>query len=40
MEEDEWDEGTRLRFGVGGYARRVCSSPEIIEITNPDKLPG
>jgi hypothetical protein len=36
MEEDEWDEGTRLRFGVGSYARRICNSPEIIEITNPD----
>lgn len=36
MEEDECDEGVRLRFGVGGYARRICNSPEIIEITNPD----
>lgn len=36
MEEDECDEGTRLGFGVGRYARRICDSPEIIEIANPD----
>jgi hypothetical protein len=36
MEEDECDEGARLSFGGGRYARRICDSPEIIEVTNPD----
>ena len=37
MEEDECDEGTRLSFSTGRYARRICQSPEIVELTNPDK---
>ena len=35
LEQDEYEERTGLGFHMGPFARRVCSHPEIIEITNP-----
>ena len=35
LEQDEYEERTRVGFGMERIARRVCSYPEIIEITNP-----
>ena len=36
LEDDEYEAATRATFDLPPYARRVCESPEIIEITNPD----
>jgi hypothetical protein len=35
LEQDEYEERTRAAFGLERIARRICSHPEIIEITNP-----
>jgi hypothetical protein len=35
----EFEESTRLGFGFERIAKRVCNSPEIIEIVNPE-APG
>ena len=40
MEEDELDEGVRLRYGVGRYARRMVDSLESDEFTNPENPAG
>jgi hypothetical protein len=36
LEQDEYEERTRIGFGLERVAKRVCAFPEIIEITNPD----
>ena len=36
LEQYEFEESTRTGFSVERIARRVCNSPEIIEIVNPD----
>ena len=36
VEQDEYEERTRVGFELGRLARRVCFSPETIQITNPD----
>jgi hypothetical protein len=37
--QDEFEESTRVGFSLERIAKRVCSSPEIIEIVIPD-TPG
>jgi hypothetical protein len=36
LEQTEDEARTRVGFGLEQFARRVCSSPEIIQVTNPD----
>ena len=36
LEQCEFEESTRAGFSLERIARRVCNSPEIIEIVNPD----
>lgn len=36
LEQAEFEESTRVGFSLERIARRVCGSPEIIEIVNPD----
>ena len=40
LEQDEDEERTRVGFGLERVARRICSHPEIIEITNPYARPA
>jgi hypothetical protein len=35
MEQDDYEERSRVAFELSRIARRVCLSPEIIQITNP-----
>ena len=39
LEQDEFEESTRVGFSLERIAKRVCNSPEIIHIVNPD-VPG
>jgi hypothetical protein len=39
VEQEEYEERTRVGFELGRIAKRVCFSPEIIQINNPD-APG
>lgn len=39
VEQNEYEERTRVGFELGRIAKRVCFSPEIIQITNQD-APG
>ena len=39
VEQDEYDERTRMRADLGPFARRLCDSPEIVEVINPDWAP-
>ena len=36
LEQDEYEERTRVGFELGRISKRICTAPEIIEITNPD----
>jgi len=40
LEQDEFEESTRVGFSLERLARRVCTSPEIIQIVNPDPAVG
>jgi hypothetical protein len=40
VEQDEYEERTRVGFELGRLAKRVCLSPEIIQITNADARTG
>lgn len=37
IEQDELEKSARVSLGRGWIARRVCNSPEIIEIVNTDE---
>ena len=39
LEQHEYEESTRVGFSLERIAKRVCTGPEIVEITNPD-APG
>ena len=40
LEQDEFEESTRVGFSLERLAKRVCMSPEIIQIVNPDASAG
>jgi hypothetical protein len=40
LEQDEYDELAHRKHDLGPYARRICDSPEIVEVINPDWTPG
>ena len=40
LEQDDYEYRTRQRIDLGPFARRICDSPEIVEIVNPDWTPG
>ena len=40
VEQDEYDERARMQSDLGPFARRICNSPEIIEVVNPDWKPS
>ena len=37
LEQDEYEESTRIGFSLERIAKRVCSSSPIIEVTNADR---
>jgi len=39
LEQDEFERSVHSRLGLGPDARRICSSPDIVVITNPDARP-
>ena len=36
LEQAEYEESTQVGFSLERIAKRICNSPEIIQITNPD----
>jgi len=40
LEQAEFEESTRVGFSLERLATRVCTSPEIIQIVNPDAAVG
>lgn len=40
LEQDEFDELAHRKHDLGPYARRICDSPEIVQVVNPDWTPG
>jgi hypothetical protein len=40
LEQDECEERTRKDWDLGPYARRICDSPEIVQVVNPDWKPA
>jgi hypothetical protein len=40
LEQDDCEQRLRKGSDLGPYARRICDSPEIVEIVNPDLPPG
>ena len=36
VEQEEYEERTRIGFELGRIGKRVCLAPEIIQIVNPD----
>jgi hypothetical protein len=39
LDQDEFEERRRRDLELGPYVRRICDSPEIIEVINPDWKP-
>jgi hypothetical protein len=40
LEQDDCEYRTHQTIDLGPFARRICDSPEIVEIVNPDWTPG
>ena len=39
LDQDEFEKLAHRKHDLGPYARRICDSPEIVEVINPDWTP-
>jgi hypothetical protein len=39
LEQDDYEQRTREQLDLGPFARRICDSPEIVQVINPDWTP-